>query len=78
MAEFGEQLRKNTYALCFKNIEEKLIIEILEYTEEKHWTWKAKREHITNYKGIQVALYDFGTGYNDSEAVAYYEPNMIK
>lgn len=77
-AEAFSTVEAEEYALCFKNIEEKLIIEILEYTEEKHWTWKAKREHITNYKGIQVALDDFGTGYNDSEAVAYYEPNMIK
>lgn len=66
------------YSLCFRPIKEKLIVEILEYTEEKHWTWTAKREHIDNYKGIEVALDDFGTGNNDSRAVDYYKPNMIK
>lgn len=66
------------YSLCFRPIKEKLIIEILEYTEEKHWTWNAKREHIEEYKGIEVALDDYGTGSNDINAVDYYSPHMIK
>lgn len=66
------------YSLCFRPIKEKLIVEILEYTEEKHWTWKAKREHIDSYRGIEVALDDYGTGSNDIKAVDYYQPQMIK
>lgn len=66
------------YSLCFRPIKEKLIIEILEYTEEKQWTWEAKQEHINEYKGIEVALDDYGTGSNDINAVEYYQPQMIK
>lgn len=66
------------YSLAFRPIKEKLIVEILEYTEERHWTWKAKRNHIKEYRGIEVALDDFGTGHNDMQAVSYYEPDMVK
>lgn len=66
------------YSECFRPIKEKLIIEILEYTDEKHWTWSRKKEILKIYQGIEVALDDFGTGNNDRRAVDYYEPHMIK
>lgn len=66
------------YSLCFRPIKEKLIIEILEYTDERFWTWELKKKHIDTYAGIEVALDDFGTGNNGLDAVEFYEPNMIK
>lgn len=66
------------YSLCFRPIKDKLIIEILEYTEEMHWTWEFKKQHMRTYEGIEVALDDYGTGSNDEAAVEYYQPNMIK
>lgn len=66
------------YSLCFRPIKDKLIIEILEYTEEKDWTWDMKKKHVETYQGIEVALDDFGTGHNDMAAVEYYQPDMIK
>lgn len=66
------------YSLSFRPIKEKLIVEILEYTEEKNWTWELKKKHLNTYRGIEVALDDFGTGYNDDASVDYYNPNMIK
>lgn len=67
-----------SYSLCFRPIKEKLIIEILEYTDEKHWTWEMKKRHVERYRGIEVALDDYGTGSNDQRAIEYYQPNMIK
>lgn len=66
------------YLNCFGEGWEKLIVEILEYTEEKHWTWKEKKSHIEEYQGIEIALDDFGTGNNDEAATDYYNPHMIK
>ena len=66
------------YSECFHPIKEKLIIEILEYTDEKFWTWSLKQEHVEKYKGIEIALDDFGTGHNDHAAVEFYQPHMIK
>lgn len=66
------------YSRVFRPIKEKLIVEVLEYTEEKHWTWKDKQVIINDYAGIEVALDDYGTGYNDESAVSYYKPNMVK
>lgn len=66
------------YSLCFRPIKDRLIIEILEFTEEKHWTWKAKREHIAIFGDIDVALDDFGEGNNDFRAVKYYHPEIVK
>lgn len=66
------------YSRVFRPIKEKLIVEVLEYTEEKHWTWNNKQVIINDYAGIEVALDDYGTGNNDESAVSYYKPNMVK
>ena len=66
------------YSDCFKPIKDKLVIEILEYTEGEGWIWKSKHRHTKVYDGIRVALDDFGTGNNDVEAVKYYNPHTVK
>lgn len=66
------------YTKCFEMPREKVIVEILEYSDEKSWTWKEKNSQIIKNAGVEVALDDFGTGFNDMKAVEYYKPHMIK
>jgi len=66
------------YTNCFKMPRERVIVEILEYSDEKKWTWDSKRKQIGKNAGVEVALDDFGTGFNDDQAVEYYKPQMIK
>ena len=66
------------YTECFKMPREKVIVEILEYSDEKSWTWDKKNNQINRNARVEVALDDFGTGFNDADAVAYYRPHMIK
>lgn len=66
------------YTKCFEMPREKVIVEILEYSDEKNWTWSDKSQQINKNAGVEVALDDFGTGFNDEAAVEYYNPQMIK
>ena len=66
------------YTDCFNMPREKVIVEILEYADEKNWTWRSKSQQISSNSGVEVALDDFGTGFNDEAAVDFYKPQMIK
>lgn len=66
------------YYKCYRPFKNKMVVEILEYTEEKGWTWEKKQKYMKAYKGIELALDDFGSGHNDLQAVTYYRPDMIK
>lgn len=66
------------YTECFKMPREKVVVEILEYSDDKGWTWDMKNDQINRNRGVEVALDDFGTGFNDMKAVDYYRPHMIK
>lgn len=66
------------YTECFEMPREKVIVEILEYADEKTWTWRSKSAQIDGNAGVEVALDDFGTGFNDKAAVDFYKPQMIK
>lgn len=67
-----------SYTKCFEMPREKVMVEILEYSDEKNWTWLSKSQQISRNSGVEVALDDFGTGYNDELAVEFYRPYMIK
>lgn len=71
-----EELRE--YTDCFEMPREKVVVEILEYADERNWTWDLKSNQINRNRGVEVALDDFGTGLNDMAAVEYYNPHMIK
>jgi len=66
------------YTECFEMPRKDVIVEILEYADEKNWTWEAKSAQIDKNRGVQVALDDFGTGFNDENAVDFYKPQIIK
>jgi len=66
------------YTKCFEMPREKVIVEILEYSDEKNWTWHIKSRQIDKNRGVEIALDDFGTGFNDEAAVEFYNPQMIK
>lgn len=66
------------YTKCFEMPREKVIVEMLEYADEKNWTWLSKSNQIMRNAGVEVALDDFGTGFNDEAAVDFYKPHMIK
>jgi len=66
------------YTDCFKMPRESVIVEMLEYSDEKNWTWNSKSNQISRNAGVEVALDDFGTGFNDDAVVEYYKPDMIK
>ena len=40
------------YTECFKMPREKVIVEILEYSDEKSWTWDKKNNQINRNAGI--------------------------
>ncbi len=66
------------YAECFRHIHEKLLVEIVEFTEGNNFIWKTKKKHFEIYSGVQVVLDDFGDGQNDLAAVDYYLPSLVK
>lgn len=66
------------YTKCFEMPREKVIVEILEYADERNWTWDDKSQQIHKNSGVEIALDDFGTGFNDEATVDIYNPQMIK
>lgn len=59
------------------DINNRLIVEILEYPRFSPLSWHLKKMQIKN-NGIEIALDDFGTGYNDYSSLALIEPDYIK
>lgn len=66
------------YSDCFRPIKDKLVIEILEYTENDPWKWEVKKAHSRIFDDVEFSLDDFGTGFNDSTAVDFYRPQTVK
>ena len=66
------------YSECFKPIKDKLVIEILEYTEGEQWMWKTKEAHTKVYEGIEVSLDDFGTGYSSLNMLRTFPVDVLK
>lgn len=66
------------YSQCFPEIKDRLIIEVLEYTDVDLWKWEIKKAQASIFSGLDVSLDDFGTGSNDLSAVDFYCPNTVK
>lgn len=60
-----------------KNIEDRLIVEILEYPHFSPLSWHLKKMQIKKH-GVEISLDDFGTGFNDYSSLALIDPNYVK
>lgn len=65
------------YFDCFPDMEGRIIVEIVEYTELNKHRWGAKKEEIS-YRDMRIALDDYSTGNNDMEAVDFFNPHYVK
>ena len=62
---------------CFPDMEGRIIVEMVEYTELNKNKWDAKKEEISTHT-MKVALDDYSTGNNDDDAVEYFNPHYVK
>lgn len=60
-----------------ESVNQKMIVEIIEYPEIIYMNWNFKKKQILE-KGIKIALDNYGAGYNDITTVHIIEPNIIK
>lgn len=65
------------YFECFPEMEGRIIVEIVEYTELNKHRWGAKKEEIKDH-AMRIALDDYSTGNNDMSAVEYFKPQYVK
>ena len=62
---------------CFPEMDGKIIVEMLEYTELNKYKWAEKKDEISHHE-MRVALDDYSTGNNDISAVDYFLPQYVK
>lgn len=60
-----------------KSIDDKMIVEIIEYPEIIYMNWNLKKEQIKSH-GMKVALDNYGAGYSDITTTQIIEPHIIK
>lgn len=65
------------YYSSFPEIRGRVVVEILEHTLPDEKSWVAKKNFIVSH-GTSTALDDYSTGFNDREAVKYFEPQYVK
>ncbi len=65
------------YFECFPEMQGKISVEMLEYTELNKNRWHAKKEEINSYD-MRLALDDYSTGSNNISAVDYFHHQYVK
>ena len=65
------------YFECFPEMDGKIIVEMLEYTELNKYKWGEKKDEISHHE-MRVALDDYSTGSNDISAVDFFLPQYVK
>lgn len=65
------------YFKCFPEMDGKIIVEMLEYTELNKYKWTEKKDEISHHE-MRVALDDYSTGNNDISAVDFFLPQYVK
>lgn len=76
----SEVMNRGQIDLYFKSFPEmdgKIIVEMLEYTELNKDRWGEKKGEIS-YHEMKVALDDYTTGSNDISAVDFFHPQFVK
>jgi EAL domain-containing protein (putative c-di-GMP-specific phosphodiesterase class I) len=76
----GEEMMKKVHELCGDKFKNKLVIEILEYT---NYSAFAHQQKIIQFKesraSEEYAIDDFGTGKNiDTQCIEFYKPDIVK
>ena len=59
-----------------EDINEKLIVQIIEYPELIYTNWNLKKKQIDK-NGIKIALDNYGSGYNDITTSYIVEPHIV-
>ena len=65
------------YFDSFPEMDGRLIIEMLEYTELNKYKWEEKKDEISCHD-MRVSLDDYSTGNNDISAVDFFLPHYVK
>ena len=65
------------YFKCFPEMDGKVIVEMLEYTELNKYKWSEKKDEISHHE-MKVSLDDYSTGNNDISAVDFFLPQYVK
>ena len=65
------------YFDCFPEMEGRIIVEIVEYTELNKHRWGIKKDEIKGHD-MRLSLDDYSTGNNDMSAVDYFNPHYVK
>lgn len=76
-SEVMSQAQIELYFECFPEMDGKIIVEILEYTELNKYKWTEKKDEISHHE-MRVALDDYSTGNNDISAVDFFLPHYVK
>ena len=76
----GDEMMKKVHELCGDKFKNKLVIEILEYT---NYSVFAHQQKINQFKesraSEEYAIDDFGTGKNiDTHCIEFYKPDIVK
>ena len=76
-SEVMNEIQTKLYFECFPDIGEKIIVEVLEYTELNRPKWAEKKAEIFSHNE-RIALDDYLTGNNDSAAIEFFNPQYVK
>lgn len=76
-SEFMNRGQMDLYFECFPQMGNRIIVEMLEYTDLNQYRWDVKRIEIEN-RSMKIAIDDFSTGNNDMVAVDYFAPRYVK
>lgn len=77
-SECMTETESNAYSECFKDILNKLIVELVEYSDYESWACRIKQAQIKSSGGIWFSIDDFGTGNNDINRVKQIAPQIVK
>ena len=76
-SEYLNEGQMGLYFECFPEMEGKIIVEMVEYTELSRLKWNVKKQEIRGYD-MRLALDDYSTGNNNIYAVEYFNPHYVK
>ena len=76
-SEYLNDGQARLYRECFPDLQGKVVVEIVEYTELNQVKWGNKKLDLKRHN-MRLSLDDFSTGKNDMEALEYFKPDFAK